>query len=290
VKPDARFTGLDKTFWAHVRCISEKLGYTNRKTREIRIPTHQELADALVRLSLSAAHMRKKDGTPSDFAVLLHACFSYRADVLNKRVRPHLMNKTQAEALFKKLRRELRSTTPIPTNKQKGKKKEPAFLTGIVNMLVDAERGSLSCDMDPRQLTSVTRDGLPLRTLARRLDGAFPSVINPVAVWEVKEYYHTKTFGSRVADGVYETLLDGMELEELNANEKIHIRHYLFLDDEFTWWQCGRSYLRRVIDMMHMGYVDEVLFGRETVERLPALVKEWSEAVGPTGGRVGLAL
>ena len=141
--------------------------------------------------------------------------------------------------------------------------------------MVDAHREDLSCNFDPRHLTSVTRNGLPVRTMARRVDGAFPKVINPIALWEVKEYYHTTTFGSRVADGVYETLLDGMELEELNATAKIHIRHYLFLDSEFTWWQCGRSYLCRVIDMMHMGYVDEVLFGRETVERIPALVAEW---------------
>jgi hypothetical protein len=275
VKPDPRFTSLDKTFWAHVRSISEEIGYTNRKTGEIRIPTHEELAEALERLSLSPTHLRNQDSTPSPFGGRLHAYFSYRADVLNKQVRPLLMDKTQAEALFKKLRRELRSNTVIPMNKQKGKKKKPAFLTGIVNMLVDVHRGAMPCDLDPRQLASVTRDGLPLRTLARRFDGAFPSVINPVALWEVKEYYHTTTFGSRVADGVYETLLDGMELEELKASEKIHIRHYLFLDDEFTWWQCGRSYLCRVIDLMHMGYVDEVLFGRETVQRLPELVKEW---------------
>jgi hypothetical protein len=72
-------------------------------------------------------------------------------------------------------------------NKQKGSKRKPAFLTGIVNMLVDAHRGNVSCDLDPRPLTSVTRDGLPLRTLARRVDGAFPSPVNPVAIWEVKE-------------------------------------------------------------------------------------------------------
>jgi hypothetical protein len=125
----------------------------------------------------------------------------------------------------------------------------------------------------------VVRNGSPLRTLARRVDGAFPSAVNPVAIWEVKEYYHTTTFGSRVADGVYETLLDGMELEELRQNEGIHIRHYLVLDDRFTWWECGRSYLCRVIDMLHMGYVDEVLFGREVVSRLPRLVAEWVEVV-----------
>ena len=119
---------------------------------------------------------------------------------------------------------------------------------------------------------------MPLRTLARRVDGAFPSAINPVAVWEIKEYYYTTTFGSRVADGVYETLLDGMELEELRHSERIDVKHYLILDDRFTWWDCGRSYLCRIVDMIHMGYVDEVLFGREVVERLPALVTEWVQA------------
>jgi hypothetical protein len=118
-----------------------------------------------------------------------------------------------------------------------------------------------------------------LRTLARRVDGAFPKTVNPVAVWEIKEYYHTTTFGSRVADGVYETLLDGMELEELREHEAVEVKHYLIVDAHYTWWDCGRSYLCRIIDMLHMGYVDEVLFGREVVERLPGLVKEWVAAV-----------
>lgn len=75
---------------------------------------------------------------------------------------------------------------------------------------------------------------MPLRTLARRVDGAFPCAINPIAVWEIKEYYHTTTFGSRVADGVYETLLDGLELEELRTSEGIDVKHYLILDDRYT--------------------------------------------------------
>jgi len=127
-------------------------------------------------------------------------------------------------------------------------------------------------------LPTSTRRGVPVRTLARRIDGAFPSTINPIAVWEIKEYYYTTTFGSRVADGVYETLLDGMELEELREHEGIDIKHYLILDAHYTWWECGRSYLCRVLDMLHMGYVDEVLFGLEAIERLPSLVKQWVEA------------
>ena len=102
---------------------------------------------------------------------------------------------------------------------------------------------------DPRKLTTITHAGIPLRTLARRVDGAFPNTVNPVAVWEVKEYYYTTTFGSRIADGVYETLLDGMELEELRDNHGVDIKHYLFVDAKDTWWKQGKAYLCRIVDM-----------------------------------------
>ncbi|MDO9129868.1 MAG: hypothetical protein Q7U34_08380, partial [Anaerolineales bacterium] len=127
------------------------------------------------------------------------------------------------------------------------------------------------------QLTIITKDDLPVRTFARRVDGAFPSCVNPIAIWEIKEYYYTTTFGSRVADGVYESLLDGLELEELRKHEGINIKHYLIVDAHDTWWKQGKSYLCRIIDMLHMGYIDEVLFGYEVIERLPNLVKEWVE-------------
>jgi hypothetical protein len=162
-------------------------------------------------------------------------------------------------------------------NKQKGAMKTPAYLTGLVNMLVEANTKGLPCDYAPHQLTLVTRDNLPLRTLARRVDGAFPGSINPIAIWEIKEYYYTTTFGSRVADGIYESLLDGLELEELREHEGVDVKHYLIIDAHDTWWNQGKSYLCRIIDMLHMGYIDEVLFGRETMDRLPELVKEWVE-------------
>jgi hypothetical protein len=173
------------------------------------------------------------------------------------------------------VRADLGSTMELTMNKQKGEKKQPAYLTCLVNMLIEANKGRVPCDYDPRELTSITSNGVPLRTLARRVDGAFPSVINPVALWEIKEYYYTTTFGSRVADGVYETLLDGLELEEVRENEQIDIKHYLILDAHYTWWDCGRSYLCRIVDMLHMGYIDECIVGREVVDRIPTLVQEW---------------
>jgi len=185
------------------------------------------------------------------------------------------MDAAQAKKEFDDLHNRLKPTCPLPLNKQKGEMKAPAYLTGIINMLIEANSEGCTVNYDPRELTTVTLNGAPLRTLARRVDGAFPAIVNPVAIWEVKEYYYTTTFGSRVADGVYETLLDGMELEELALNEKVDVLHYLMLDARYTWWDCGRSYLCRIVDMLHMGYVDEVLVGREVIERLPALVTEW---------------
>jgi hypothetical protein len=176
----------------------------------------------------------------------------------------------------------------LPMNKQKGDKKSHAYFTCIVNMLIEANANGMPCDYDPRELTTVTHNGAPLRTLARRVDGAFPGTVDPIAIWEIKEYYYTTTFGSRVADGVYESLLDGMELEELRR-EGPDIKHYLMVDDAFTWWDCGRSYLCRIIDMLHMGYVDEVLFGREVVERLPLIVQGWIELAKQRGHSKGKA-
>ncbi|MBD2023790.1 hypothetical protein H6F80_05065 [Leptolyngbya sp. FACHB-711] len=185
------------------------------------------------------------------------------------------MNVSRAREVFTELKESLTPSCPIPMNKQKGEKKAEAYFTGIINMIIEAHAEGLPCDYDPRELTAITYNNTPLRTLARRVDGAFPSTINPIAIWEIKEYYYTTTFGSRVADGVYESLLDGMELEELREHEDIDVKHYLMVDDSNTWWRMGRSYLCRIIDMLHMGYIDEALFGYEVVEELPKIVQEW---------------
>ncbi len=100
-------------------------------------------------------------------------------------------------------------------------------------------------------------------------------------VWEIKEYYYTTTFGSRVADGVYETLLDGYELSEIRNHLDRPVKHYLMVDDHFTWWVKGRSYLCRLCDILHMGFITEVLFGKEVVDRLPIIVNGWIDNLNP---------
>lgn len=273
--PDDRFQRQPKHFWANVRTIGQQVGYTVRGKGIIKVPTIAEIRSAYDALGLSVAHIVADDGSLTDIGRTLLDYFSFRAERLNDFVEPHLMDAARARQAFEELRGRLNPTCPLPMNKQKGDKKAPAYFTCIINMLIETNADGLPCDYDPRELTTVTMNDAPLRTLARRVDGAFPDAVNPVAIWEIKEYYYTTTFGSRVADGVYETLLDGMELEELADEEGIDVQHLLMVDAHYTWWDCGKSYLCRIIDMLHMGYVDEVLFGSEVLDRLPAIVRNW---------------
>jgi hypothetical protein len=276
MKPNKLFLKQPKPFWANVRSISQNLGYTLRGKKQIKIPTIEEMSSAMSALGLTSHHLIQS-GETTEFGNLLIEYFKHRADVLNNFVESKLMNVEKAKQTFEQLKLQHNPTCPIPMNKQKGEKQAPSYFTGIINILIEANADGFNCNYDPRELTSLTSNGVPIRTLARRVDGAFTSTINPIAIWEIKEYYYTITFGSRVADGVYETLLDGLELEEAREHENIDVKHYLMIDDHNTWWNMGRSYLCRIIDMLHMGYVDEVLFGYEVVERLPEIVKEWVE-------------
>jgi len=271
---DTAYLNQSLEFWANVRLISQRVGYTERGTSQIKIPTITQIEQAYQVLGLDTGRLQQPTGT-TQLGQLLIDYFEYRAYVLNVFVEPNLMDRDKAGKLFNDLFNKYKPRCPIPMNKQTGDKKAPAYFTGVVNILIEAHSQGIPCDFDPKSLTSFTENNFPIRSMSRRVDGAFPNVVNPIAIWEVKEYYYTTTFGSRVADGVYETLLDGYELEEVRRSTQQNVRHYLMVDDYFTWWTKGRSYLCRIIDMLHMGLLTEALFGKEVVDRLPILVREW---------------
>lgn len=276
MKAHEKFKGLPNNFWALVRLISQEVGYTNRNTKQVKVPLEKDFLSKLESFDIDYDGWENIEINQENFGDLLSEYFTYRANILNQYVKPRLMNAQRAKDTFEQYRKQLQPSCPLPMNKQRGDKKAPAYLTGLVNMMVEENSQGNSCDYDPQKLTTITESGMPVRTLSRRVDGAFPSSHNPIAIWEIKEYYYTTTFGSRVADGIYETLLDGLELQELRTETQIDIKHYLIVDAYDTWWKLGKSYLCRIVDMLHMGLLDEALFGYEVVERLPQLVNEWS--------------
>jgi hypothetical protein len=275
MRPVEEFRRQPPEFWALVKLVSQELGYSERGTGRIKRYDSGQIAVALRGRGLSP------DGYEEQVDRV--AAYSHeRADLLERVVEPKLMNRDDAAALFEEIRARVDPPDHLLTmNKQKKEKRHYAYLACVVNMLTHqtlTERfGEARFDPHPRAPLTFAREGMPLRTLFRWMDGAYPDVNHPHAAWEIKEYYGTTSFGSRVADGVYETALDGYELNDLRA-EGVEVEHYLFLDDRRTWWKDGRSYLCRIVDMLHADLLDGAFFGREVVDEWPPIVASWPEA------------
>lgn len=256
-------------FWALVKYASESLGYSNRSILS---------GKPLKRYSPSDIETLSSRFKVPDNLELVVEYLNYRATLIEEHVRPLLMNRDEAQVIFENLQNNYTFNCYLPMNKQKGEKKHYSYFTCIINMLTEQNLGGKSFVSNPGKLSLITNaDNLLVKTLSRRIDGAYPALLNPIAIWEIKEYYGTTTFGSRVAGGVYETLLDGYEILEAQSVGGPKIEHYLLVDDYQTWWVQGKSYLCRLIDIAHAGFVDEVLFGREVLVRWPEIVRGWPQ-------------
>src|SRR5947209_5008660 len=106
MQPRKEFVGLPKAFWANVRTISQEIGYTVKPKRvkgltgqvgPIRVPTLQEIKVALESINLTARHLVRDDGGPTDLGKQVADYYEYRADVLNRVVEPLLMDAAAAE-------------------------------------------------------------------------------------------------------------------------------------------------------------------------------------------------
>jgi hypothetical protein len=268
VKPNPEFLGKPPRFWAYAKLASEQVGYSKRNEGQLRTYTASEIRAVLhgMQLTISDALLAE-----------VVAYLNWRGNVLNTQIASAFMNREEAALAHELVARTLKPTKPPPMNKQKGDKRHPAYLSAIVAAIAEGVVGPAGFIDDARKLAIVTEANGLEEIFSRRFDGALPSTNNPKAVWEIKEYYGTTTFGSRVADGVYETLLDGYEIEGVRSRMGREIAHFLFIDDRYTWWDCGKSYLCRMVDMLHTKHVDQIFFGKEVLTEwepaLRALVK-----------------
>jgi len=264
-----------------VKIISEKMGYSLYRQSEVRYYPIEE-----VQLKLY------KEGINYDMELIEDVVkyLDFRSDTLNSFIKNQFMDKDIAKEEFLKLcslHTENNFICTLPLNKQKNEKRDYSYFTGIINIITEKtlrqyafennlEYGKdIKFDDNPMSLSCVLDEENKLvGALSRRFDGAFPSTRNPLAIWEIKEYYYTTTFGSRISDGIYETQLDGLELIQINRETGREIQHIYFIDDFNTWWNMGRSYLCRTVDMLHKGLVDEVIFGKEVLDRWEEVLNE----------------
>lgn len=269
------FKDMDVSFWAFVKYVSETLGYTERKeglVKKYPIGTIRKLC-------------KERGINASEDDIINVAQYSkMRANLLNRFAENMLMDAETANLEYldwERLHRAENYYCKLPLNKQKGTMKQVAFFTAIINIIAEktireitGNEESLGFDDDPHSLAYIwDDDGRIIGASSRRFDGAYPSIENPKLVWEIKEYYYATTFGSRVADGVYETQLDGFEFKELYDRTGRKVYHVLFIDAYRTWWIQGKSYLCRLVDAMNSGVVDEVIVGQEVFTRWPKLLR-----------------
>lgn len=155
-----------------------------------------------------------------------------------------------------------------------GYHKSSKVLVNTVDALVDAEcsRTSTPVDKNPQSRAAiVSRDHIWVSP--RRLDGAIPSLFNPVALWEIKEYWGKTSGGSKMSDAIYEIQLVGTELRMFEDEFGIHVNHYAILDGKHQW-SARKSDLRRSVDLLYSGLLDELVVGREVLTEWPRILRE----------------
>lgn len=270
-----QFQNMDPSFWAFIKFVSEHLGYTERGEGNVKKYPVNRIKDLCVEQDIHA----------TDDIIIKAAQYSaMRANLLNDFAEHMLMSAEAAKTEFQKWEEKYNIggyLCKLPFNKQKGDMKQVAYFTAIINIIAEetireitGNNHVLGFDDDPYGLAYIWNEKRQIiGASSRRFDGAYPSIENPKLVWEIKEYNYATTFGSRVADGVYETQLDGFEFKELFERTGRKVYHVLFIDAYRTWWIQGKSYLCRLIDAMNSGIVDEVIVGREVLTRWPELLR-----------------
>ena len=89
MKAESKFLNQPLDFWANVKLISQKVGYTERGTSMIKIPTIDEIQKAFADLNLDDSNIIS-NGKTTDFGNLLLEYLEHRASFLNDFVEPNL--------------------------------------------------------------------------------------------------------------------------------------------------------------------------------------------------------
>lgn len=298
MKANDRWSAMPQEFWHYVRTLSEHLGYSKKK-----IVLQHSISDirrGLNNLGLSAEALEcnpEARFSTNDLAEY----FKFRAEIIEGFIADHLQTAAEAKKMFETVvdaytdgytfranndgeensrLYAVKGGVPAeaPFNKQKGAKRDIDFLTATSNILISHHLQGREFDQDPRRLPVFTEDGVIVGSMSRRMDGAFPTCTNPVALWEFKCYYYTTTFGSKISDAIYIADLDGFERAIIEKETKSKLSLTLFIDAYSTWMEQGKSYLCRIVDLLHRGAIAELVVGSEIIDAAPRLVTEWLKA------------
>ncbi|WP_143200011.1 DUF7687 domain-containing protein [Kitasatospora sp. CB01950] len=150
----------------------------------------------------------------------------------------------------------------------------PKVLVNTVDAVVyqECQRAEIPVNTDPQSRAAIVSDK-HIWVSPRRLDGALPDLLNPVALWEIKEYWGKTGGGSKMSDAIYELHLVGLELRRFEDEFGIHVNHYAIMDGRHQW-SSRQSDLRRAVDLLYSGLLDELVIGSEVLTEWPRIVEQ----------------
>jgi hypothetical protein len=181
-----------------------------------------------------------------------------------------LRSEEEALAFCKRKKFTVGSTRTQNLSHHQSSKALIATVSGIARKA--CANAGVGVDLDPqRRAIWFSENGLHVS--ARNLDGATPSLENPTAVWEIKEYWGKTSGGSKMSDAVYECQLVGLELRMFESKCGISIDHIVFVDGR-DQWNCRKSDLLRFIDLHQQGLIDHLIIGREVESEWPILAMQ----------------
>lgn len=185
-----------------------------------------------------------------------------------------LRSEQDAMAFCKKRKFAVGVTTTHNQSHHQSSKALIATVSGIA--MKECTEAGIKVDLDPQRRAIWFSDN-GLHVSARNLDGAIPSLENPSAVWEIKEYWGKTKGGSKMSDAVYECHLVGLELRMFEAKSGLSIDHIVFVDGK-EQWNHRKSDLLRFIDLHQQGFIDHLIIGREVESDWPLLARAIARA------------
>jgi hypothetical protein len=162
----------------------------------------------------------------------------------------------------------------VPTKSQDHHQSSNALVSAVTNIAANVcEAKKWTLVRKPQQRCAwCVENGL--HVTARNLDGAIPSLANPVVIWEIKEYWGKTSGGSKMSDAVYECNLVGRELREFEERSgHLKVQHVVFLDGR-EQWLVRQSDLTRFIDLFYQGIIDRLFIGKEVESQWEKMLLE----------------
>ncbi len=207
---------------------------------------------------------------------LLSAYLEFRSTLWDTRGKM-LRTEAEANAFCVKAFKESPKTTQTKNQSHHQSSKAMVLTTTRLAEAICKEYG-LTIDANP-QTRCLWLVQHKLHVTARNVDGAIPTLLNPILIWEIKEYWGITSGGSKMSDAVYECALVGRELRDFEKRTGLHVDHAVLLDGK-DQWRSRRSDLLRFCDLHYQGLVDTLIIGRE-------IETDWQPYVRSVAKRAG---